>query len=121
MVRKKVLVVKKGVQGCLGLVLTNTPFFTANVGMEPYEHPPTHSLPTTPISKFTVGDLVHVFQGTAAYVKARNTVAFIGRIVGTTMAMRSGRYIPNPNPNRNPKQRILSQLCCFVGLVLYKL
>jgi hypothetical protein len=32
--------------------------------------------------KYKVGDLVHVFQGTAAYVKARNTVAFIGRIVG---------------------------------------
>jgi hypothetical protein len=25
---------------------------------------------------------VHVFQGTAAYVRGRNTVAFIGRIVG---------------------------------------
>ncbi len=49
--------------------------------MEP--HPPTQPLQSTPIArKFTVGDLVHVFQGTTAYVKARNTVAFIGRIVG---------------------------------------
>jgi hypothetical protein len=51
--------------------------------MEPYEHPPTQPLLRTPIaSKFKVGDLVHVFQGTTAYVKGRNTVAFIGRIVG---------------------------------------
>ena len=32
--------------------------------------------------KYKVGDLVHVFQGTVAYVRGRNTAAFIGRIVG---------------------------------------
>jgi hypothetical protein len=51
--------------------------------MEPNEHPSPQPLLSTPTArKYKEGDLVHVFQGTAAYVKARNTVAFIGRIVG---------------------------------------
>jgi hypothetical protein len=52
---------------------------TSILGMERTEHltaqPPT-------ATKYKVGDLVHVFQGTAAYVRGRNTVAFIGRVVG---------------------------------------
>ena len=51
--------------------------------MERPEDPTAQPLPCTPTaSNFKVGDLVHVFQGTAAYVRGRNTVAFIGRVVG---------------------------------------
>ena len=51
--------------------------------MERPEDPAAQPPPCTPTaSKFKVGDLVHVFQGTAAYVRGRNTVAFIGRNVG---------------------------------------
>jgi hypothetical protein len=51
--------------------------------MEVNEQATTQLPPATPTaSKFKVGDLVHVFQGTAAYVRGRNTVAFIGRVVG---------------------------------------
>ena len=58
-------------------------FVLRNLGMEPNEQPTTAPPPTTPMAmKYKVGDLVHVFQGTAAYVRGRNTVAFIGRIVG---------------------------------------
>ena len=54
-----------------------------NLGFEPNEQPTTALPPFTPMAmKYKVGDLVHVFQGTAAYVRGRNTVAFIGRIVG---------------------------------------
>ena len=54
-----------------------------NVGMEPNESPTTAPPPSAPMAMtYKVGDLVHVFQGTAAYVRGRNTVAFIGRIVG---------------------------------------
>jgi hypothetical protein len=56
---------------------------TAILGMEVNEQATTQLPPATPTaSKFKVGDLVHVFQGTAAYVRGRNTVAFIGRVVG---------------------------------------
>ena len=51
--------------------------------MEVNEQATAHPPPCTPTSsKYKVGDLVHVFQGTAAYVRGRNTVAFIGRVVG---------------------------------------
>ncbi len=56
---------------------------TSILGMEPTEHPTAQPPPCTPTAtKYKVGDLVHVFQGTAAYVRGRNTVAFIGRVVG---------------------------------------
>ncbi len=58
-------------------------FVLRNLGMEANDDPSTHPAPCTPMAlKYKVGDLVHVFQGTAAYVRGRNTVAFIGRIVG---------------------------------------
>ena len=39
--------------------------------------------PRTPVARrFKVGDLVQVFHGTGAYVEGRNTVSYIGRIVG---------------------------------------
>jgi hypothetical protein len=39
--------------------------------------------PRTPVSsRFKNGDLVQVYHGTGAYVKARNAVAYIGKIVG---------------------------------------
>jgi hypothetical protein len=51
--------------------------------MERNEQITTQPLLCTPTSiKYKVGDLVHVFQGTAAYVRGRNTVVFIGRVVG---------------------------------------
>jgi hypothetical protein len=51
--------------------------------MEVNEQAITQLPPSTPTaSKFKVGDLVHVFQGTDAYVRGRTTVAFIGRVVG---------------------------------------
>ncbi len=51
--------------------------------MEVNEQATTQLPPCTPAArKYKVGDLVHVFQGTAAYVRSRNTVAFIGRVVG---------------------------------------
>ena len=59
-------------------------FATSILGMErtedPTAQPPPPCTPTA--TKYKVGDLVHVFQGTAAYVRGRNTVAFIGRVVG---------------------------------------
>ena len=43
----------------------------------------THLPPRTPEARsYSVGDLVHVFQGTGPNVRGRNTVAYIGRIVG---------------------------------------
>jgi hypothetical protein len=61
-----------------------TPFFMFhNLGMEPNDEPTAPPPPCTPLAmKYKVGDLVDVFQGTAAYVRGRNTVAFVGRIVG---------------------------------------
>ena len=54
-----------------------------------------------------MGDLVQVFHGTGAYVEARNTVSYIGRIVGYNNEL--GKWEvqcphsnPNPNTNRNP-------------------
>ena len=35
-----------------------------------------------PGTRYAVGDIVNVFQGTGAYVRGRNTIAFIGTIVG---------------------------------------
>ena len=35
-----------------------------------------------PGTRYAVGDTVNVFQGTGAYVRGRNTIAFIGTIVG---------------------------------------
>ena len=52
--------------------------------MEPNEQETTLPPPTARTHK--TGDLVHVFQGTAAYVRGRNTVAFIGRVVGYNYA-----------------------------------
>jgi hypothetical protein len=43
----------------------------------------THPPPRTPSARsYSVGDLLHVFQGTRPNVRGRNTVAYIGRIVG---------------------------------------
>ena len=54
-----------------------------SLGMEPNDVPTAPPPPWTPLTrKYKVGDLVQVFQGTAAYVRGRNTVAFVGRIVG---------------------------------------
>ena len=51
--------------------------------MEANDDPSTHPVPCTPMAMtYKAGDLVHVFQGTAAYVRGPNTIAFIGRIVG---------------------------------------
>ncbi len=48
--------------------------------MEPNDH---EAISPTPTAKtYNEGDLVHVFQGTAAYVRGRNTVSFIGSVVG---------------------------------------
>ncbi len=58
---------------------------TSIQGMERTEHPTAQPLPCTlTATKYKVGDLVHVFQGTAANVRGRNTVVFIGRVVGGT-------------------------------------
>jgi hypothetical protein len=38
-----------------------------------------------PSHRFEVGDTVHVFQGTGAYVRGPNTIAFIGTVVGYNM------------------------------------
>ena len=58
-------------------------FATSVLGMERKEDPTTHPPPCTPTAtKYKVGDIVHVFQGTAAYVRGHNTVSLIGRVVG---------------------------------------
>ena len=54
--------------------------------------------PSTPAGRtYAVGDLVHVFQGTAAYVRGRNSVAYIGRIAGYNDS--AGKWEVQPNPN----------------------
>ncbi len=70
--------------------------------MEPNEEPTTHLPVSTPTGrKFRVGDLVHVFQGTAAYVRGRNTVAFIGRIVGYNEDAAKWEVLVNLTPTLN--------------------
>ena len=60
-------------------VLLTTLFSSSCQGMEEPPVPP----PRTPVARrFKVGDLVQVFHGTGAYVEGRNTVSYIGRIVG---------------------------------------
>ena len=55
------------------------------LGMEELPLPPP---PKTPVPRrFKVGDLVQVFHGTGAYVEGRNTVSYIGRIVGYNEAL----------------------------------
>ena len=46
-----------------------------------------HSPATSTCLKKKVGDLVQVFHGTGAYVEGRNTVSYIGRIVGYNEAL----------------------------------
>ena len=73
-------------------------FAISVLGMEQNELPTTQRLFGTPTSiKYKVGDLVHVFQGTAAYVKGRNTVAFIGRVVGYNEGDAKWEVPPIPN------------------------
>ena len=51
--------------------------------------------PCTPTARiYDVGDLVHVFQGTASYVRGRNPVAFIGRVVGSYDADAKWEVLP---------------------------
>ena len=83
---------------CLVFGLTHTPFVTVKQGMEANEQPRTHPPPSSPTQKYKIGDLVHVFQGTAGYVKARNTVAFIGRIVGHNKEDAKWEVNPLPPP-----------------------
>lgn len=73
-------------------------FATSVQGMEHNELPTTQRPLGTPTSmKYKVGDLVHVFQGTAAYVRGRNTVAFIGRVVGYNEGDAKWEVQPIPN------------------------
>ncbi len=58
--------------------------------------------PITPAGRaYAVGDLVHVFQGTAAFVRGRNAVTYIGRIAGYNDSAAKWEVQPNPNPNPN--------------------
>ena len=78
-------------------VIVTCLFVLSNLGMEPNDKPATHPPPCTPtVGKFKVGDIVHVFQGTAAYVRGRNTVAFIGRIVGYNTEANKWEVYPEP-------------------------
>ena len=57
----------------------------------------TDAPPRTPAGRtYAVGDLVHVFQGTAAYARGRNSVAYIGRIAGYNDS--AGKWEVQPNP-----------------------
>ena len=71
-------------------------FATSVQGME-HNEVPTTPKPFPETRKYKVGDLVHVFQGTAAYVRGRNTVAFIGRVVGYNEGDAKWEVQPIPN------------------------
>ena len=66
---------------------------SSNLGME---EPPLPA-PRTPVPRlFAVGDLVQVFHGTGAYVEGRNTVSYIGRIVGYTNELSKWEVLMKP-------------------------
>ena len=63
----------------------STPCFTTLLSQQMDVPIQEHALePQTPQpgTRYAVGDTVNVFQGTGAYVRGRNTIAFIGTIVG---------------------------------------
>lgn len=55
--------------------------------------------PTPATSRFKVGDLVQVFNGTAPNVRAGRTLAYVGRIVGYNNDLEKWEVHSNPKPN----------------------
>ncbi len=90
--------------------------------MEPNDH---EAISLTPTAKtYNEGDFVHVFQGTAAYVRGRNTVSFIGRVVGYKQRCGSKvggtfqtRNLCLHNPNLTYENVVA---CCYFVLVFNK-
>jgi hypothetical protein len=79
---------------------------------EPYlveGEPTTDPPPSTPApSRFKVGDLVQVFNGTAPNVRAGRTVAYVGRIVGYNNDLDKWEVhsYPSPKPKPKPKPKL---------------